>query len=45
MARARDPNRDKAYNLWKERNGEITNREDSKSTRYSREESGCLEVS
>lgn len=27
MARARDPNRDKAYNLWKEHNGEITNRE------------------
>lgn len=27
MARARDPNRDKAYNLWKENKGEITNRE------------------
>jgi phage terminase small subunit len=27
MARERDPNRDKAYNLWKEHNGEITNRE------------------
>ena len=27
MSRARDPNRDKAYNLWKEHNGEITNRE------------------
>ncbi|UTI41107.1 terminase small subunit [Niallia sp. RD1] len=27
MARERDPNRDKAYQLWKKHNGEITNRE------------------
>lgn len=27
MARERDPNRDKAYQLWKRHNGEITNRE------------------
>lgn len=27
MSRQRDPNRDKAYNLWKEHKGEITNRE------------------
>ncbi|MEM5012078.1 terminase small subunit [Niallia taxi] len=27
MPRARDPNRDKAYNLWNEHKGEITNRE------------------
>ncbi len=27
MARARNPNRDRAYELWKERGGQITNRE------------------
>lgn len=26
MPRARDPNRDKAFEIWKEKNGEITNR-------------------
>lgn len=27
MARARSPNRDKAFQIYKDRNGEITNRE------------------
>jgi phage terminase small subunit len=30
MARERDPNRDKAFEIWKEHNGDITNREIAK---------------
>jgi hypothetical protein len=45
MARARDPNRDKAYNLWKEHNGEITNREIANQLDIDEKKGGCMEVS
>ncbi len=45
MARARDPNRDKAYNLWKEHSGEITNREIANQLDIDEKKGGCMEVS